>query len=179
MSLDPFRTPLATAATTDTGEAASRAMRGCILVGTDFSDAGRAALDWAIALARPLQARIVLAHVYDLPLVGLPDAAILVGAETASQLSDEAQRALDGEIARVRSGGVPVEGRLLQGDPRDILPSQGASSEAMLIVVGSHGRRGLARALMGSVAETLVRTSNVPVAVVRSHIDRRTRPRKA
>jgi nucleotide-binding universal stress UspA family protein len=53
----------------------------CIVVGTDFSDTARAALDWAIALARPLEARIVLAHVFDLPIVGLPDAAILVGPE--------------------------------------------------------------------------------------------------
>jgi nucleotide-binding universal stress UspA family protein len=140
----------------------------CILVGTDFSDTARAALDWAIALARPLGARIVLAHVFDLPIVGIPDGAFLVGAETAAQLSNDAQRALDAEIARVGPCGVPIEGRLLQGDPRDILPSQASSSSAMLLVVGSHGRRGFARAIMGSVAETVVRTSDVPVTVVRS-----------
>jgi nucleotide-binding universal stress UspA family protein len=142
----------------------------CILVGTDFSDTARAALEWAIALARPLEARIVLAHVFDLPIVGLPDAAILVGPETGSRLSNEAQRALDAEIARVQTGGVPIEGRLLQGDPRDILPSQASLSNAALVVVGSHGRHGVARALMGSVAETVVRTSSVPVAVVRGRI---------
>jgi nucleotide-binding universal stress UspA family protein len=141
----------------------------CILVGTDFSDTARRALDWATALARPLEARIVLAHVFDLPIVGLPDAAFLVGAETGSRLSNEAQRGLDAEIARVKSGGVPIEGRLLQGDPRDVLPLQGSSLSATLIVVGSHGRRGIARALLGSVAETVVRTSNVPVVVVPGH----------
>jgi nucleotide-binding universal stress UspA family protein len=139
----------------------------CILVGTDFGDAARDALSWAIALARPLGAHIVLVHAYELPLVGLPDAAILVSPETATRMSEEAQRALDSEVARVRGEGVPVEGRLLQGDPRDILPSLGSSTAAILVVVGSHGRRGLARALMGSVAEVVVRTSKVPVVVVR------------
>jgi nucleotide-binding universal stress UspA family protein len=140
----------------------------CILVGTDFSDTARVALDWAIALARPLEARIVLVYVFDLPIVGLPDAAFLVSPEEGARISNEAQRALDAEIARVTSCGVPVEGRLLQGDPRDVLPSQGASSDAAFIVVGSHGRRGIVRALVGSVAERIVRVSKVPVVVVPS-----------
>jgi nucleotide-binding universal stress UspA family protein len=170
MPLERPRKPPETAATTDTVALEVRAGRGCILVGTDFSETARAALDWAVAVAQSLGVRIVVAHVYDLPLVGLPDAAILVGAETASRLSVAAQKALDAEVARVQSGGVRVVGRLLQGDPRDILAAEGSSSDAMMIVVGSHGRRGIARALVGSVAETLVRTSRVPVAVVRSPV---------
>jgi nucleotide-binding universal stress UspA family protein len=140
---------------------------GVVLVGTDFSEPARAALDWAIELARPLGARILLAYVYDLPLAGLPDATLMVDAATAARMSDEAQKALDAEVARVRERGVPVECRLQQGDARELLPSMAVSKNAWLVVVGSHGRRGLARALMGSVAESVMRASTVPVAVFR------------
>ncbi|MGO9836769.1 MAG: universal stress protein [Polyangiaceae bacterium] len=137
-----------------------------ILVGADFSDTGRAALDWAIDLARPLGSRILVAHVYDLPIVGFPDASFIVDPTTAAHMSDDAQKGLDREIARVHDRGVPVEGSLHQGDARDVLPSLAVSSGAWLLVVGSHGRRGVARALLGSVAENIVRASSVPVAVV-------------
>jgi nucleotide-binding universal stress UspA family protein len=142
-------------------------LKGVILVGTDFTDLARAALDWAVDLASPLGARIVVAHVFDLPIVGFPDAALMVDAHTAARLSDDAQRALDAEIARVRDRGVAVDGVLKQGDPRDILPVLGTSLDAGLIVIASHGRRGLAHALLGSVAESVMRASKIPVTVVR------------
>ena len=142
-------------------------VKGVILVGTDFTDLARVALDWAVDLARPLGARIVVAHVFDLPIVGFPDAALMVDAHTAARLSDEAQRALDAEIARVRDRGVALDGALKQGDPRDILPALATNLDAGLIVIASHGRRGLAHALLGSVAESVMRASKVPVTVVR------------
>ncbi len=139
----------------------------CIVVGTDFSDTARAALDWAVAIAQPLETRVVVIHVFDLPIIGVPDGAILIGPEGASHLSDAAQSALDREVARVQSRGVPVEGHLLQGDPRVVVPSNAQALDATMVVVGSHGRRGVARFLMGSVAEGVVRASSVPVVVVR------------
>jgi nucleotide-binding universal stress UspA family protein len=138
-----------------------------ILVGTDFGDVSRAAADWAIDLARSLGARITLLHVFDLPIVGLLDASLIVDAKTAARLSDEAQAALDAEVARVKDRGVPVTGMLKQGDSRITIPAVAASEHAGMVVVGSHGRHGLSRALLGSVAETIVRTSEVPVVVVR------------
>jgi nucleotide-binding universal stress UspA family protein len=138
-----------------------------LVVGTDFSATGRAALDWGIDLARSLGARVVVTHAYDLPLVGLLDASLIVDAETAARLSDEAQKGLDAEVARVRDRGVKVEGLLRQGDPRVVLPEIAQATSAGLLVVGSHGRRGVARALLGSVAESVLRASAVPVAVVR------------
>jgi nucleotide-binding universal stress UspA family protein len=140
---------------------------GVILVGTDFSDVAREALDWAVDLARQLGARVVLAHVFDLPIVGFPDASFIVDPATAARMSDDAQRALDGEVARVGDRGVAVEGLLRQGDARDTLAALAGSIGADLIVVGSHGRRGIARALLGSVAENLARIStSTPVTVV-------------
>jgi nucleotide-binding universal stress UspA family protein len=138
-----------------------------IVVGTDFSGLAHGAVDWTVELARALGARVILAHVFDLPIVGFPDASLVVGPETAARMSDDAQKALNADVARVRERGVPVEGILRQGDAREVLPSLAATMGAGLLVVGSHGRRGIARALLGSVAESIVRTSTtVPVTVV-------------
>jgi nucleotide-binding universal stress UspA family protein len=137
-----------------------------ILVGTDFGEPARTALDWAIDLAKDLGAGIVLAHVFDLPIVGLPDAAILVGAQTAARLSDEAQSALDAEVRRVKDRGVDIKPALRQGDPRELVPVIAADVGARLVVVGSHGRRGVLRGLLGSVAEDIMRRSGVPVTIV-------------
>ncbi len=140
-----------------------------ILVASDFHEPASAALDWAIDLARPLAAQVIVAHVFDLPLVGLPDATLMVGPETAARLSDEAQAALDKELARVRDRGVAIDGVVRQGDPRDSIPALALSQPADLVVVGSHGRRGVMRALLGSVAEAILRRSTVPVVVVPHH----------
>jgi nucleotide-binding universal stress UspA family protein len=140
-----------------------------ILVGTDFSDLAHGAVDWAIELGRALGARVVVAHVFDLPIVGFPDASFVVGPEVAVRMLEDAQRRLDAEGARVRDRGVPVEAVLRQGDARDVLPALASSMNAGLLVVGSHGRRGIARALLGSVAEGVIRASaSVPVTVVQS-----------
>ncbi len=141
-----------------------------ILVATDFSEPARAALDWALDLAKALGARVVVGHVFDLPIVGLPDAAILVGPQTAARLSDEAQSALDAELARVKDRGVPLKGFLRQGDPREVVPALAVDTGAKLIVVGSHGRTGVLRGLLGSVAEDIMRRAHVPVTVLhRNH----------
>ncbi len=139
-----------------------------ILVATDFSPQARAAADWATALAGALGARVIVAHVYDLPIVGFPDGSLIVDAQTASRLSDEAQAALEAEVARMGASGVKVEGLLRQGDPREVIPSLAKASGAGLIAAGSHGRRGVARALLGSMAESLVRDSTIPVVVIRT-----------
>jgi nucleotide-binding universal stress UspA family protein len=139
-----------------------------ILVANDFSDTARIAADWAAAFARALGAKLVVVHVFEMPVVGVPDAAFIVDAKTAARLSEQAQRGLDSEVARLRELGADVEAGLLrQGDARDVIPKTAELAGAGLVVVGSHGRRGLSRALLGSVAESIVRSSNVPVVVVR------------
>ncbi len=137
-----------------------------ILVATDFGDASRAAFDWSLNLAKTLGARVILVHVFDLPIIGFPDASIVVGAERATRIANTAQAALEAESRRAESG-IPVEAWLRQGDPREAIPVLASVADAGLIVVGSHGRKGLARALLGSVAEAIVWASPVPVAVVR------------
>jgi nucleotide-binding universal stress UspA family protein len=141
-----------------------------IFVASDFSDTSRIAADWAADFARALGSKLVVVHAFDMPVVGVPDAAFIVDAKTAAQLSDQAQRALDSEVARLRDLGAEVQGVLRQGDARDVVPKAAETANAGLLVVGSHGRRGLSRALLGSVAESIVRGSKVPVVVVRKPV---------
>jgi nucleotide-binding universal stress UspA family protein len=142
-----------------------------ILAATDFSGTSHGAVDWAADLARSLGARLIVAHFFDLPLVGFPDGALLVSAQTAARMSNDAQASLDAELARLHRKQIPVEGVLRQGDPRTGIPELAVQSAARFVVVGSHGRTGLARAVLGSVAEAIVRSSTVPVAVVRAGHD--------
>ncbi|HEY1698040.1 MAG TPA: universal stress protein [Polyangiaceae bacterium] len=141
-----------------------------ILVATDFSEQSRAAVDWAVDLAKPLGAKVVVVHAYALPIVGILDASLMVDATTATRMSTEAQAALDAEVKRASGrgagGGVAIEGSLREGDAREVLPQAATDTKAGLLVVGSHGRRGLQRALLGSVAENVARSSPVPVVVV-------------
>jgi nucleotide-binding universal stress UspA family protein len=71
-------------------------------------------------------------------------------------------------VAKQKASGVPVEGMVRVGPPADEVQRAAEEVKADLIVVGTHGRRGLARAFLGSVAEIVVRTSTRPVVVVPS-----------
>lgn len=138
-----------------------------VLAATDFSETSRVAVDWAADLARSLGATLIIAHFFNLPILGFPDAALLTSATTATRMSNEAQASLDAELTRVQSKHVPVEGVLKQGDARTGVPELAVTSGARIVVLGSQGRTGLARAFLGSVAEAILRTSRVPVTVVR------------
>jgi nucleotide-binding universal stress UspA family protein len=137
-----------------------------IVVGTDFSEIADAALDQAIELARRLDAGIVIVHAYELPIYGFPDGALLATPEVAARLADHAQAGLDAVVRGRRNCGVPIQGHLRQGVPWEEILAAARTAKADLVVVGTHGRRGLAHALLGSVAERVVRAAGSPVLTV-------------
>jgi nucleotide-binding universal stress UspA family protein len=138
-----------------------------LLVPVDFSETSERALDYALELARRVGADVALVHVYQLPVWGFPDGAIVPAADLASQLSVGAQRSLDQCVERRAAPGASVRGFLREGVPWEEINELARALHADLIVIGTHGRRGIARALLGSVAETVVRTAEVPVLVIR------------
>lgn len=135
-----------------------------ILVATDFSEGSDDALDAAIAQAKRLGARLELLHVIEIaeqfpfgssPL-DLDFEALYAG--VGRELACRAERAI--------AAGVPCETRIAEGGAAIEIAERATEMGAALIVVGTHGRTGLARALLGSVAERVVRRAPCPVLTV-------------
>jgi len=129
-----------------------------IVVGVDFSEDGNKAVDYALELAKRLHAEVVLTHVHD---VSPSDWAV-----STSPGSPSAE--LSALLQRVRAAGHEnVSELLINGHAVDGLCRAGDRVEATMVVVGSHGRTGIKRFLLGSVAELVVRHSPRDVLVVR------------
>jgi len=138
-----------------------------ILVATDFSETSDRALDYAIDLASRIGASVVVLHAYELPIVGFPDGAFIASADVATRMASAAQNGLDACVAARIARGVELKKVLKQDAPWDAVNAVAKELGIDLVVVGTHGRRGLAHALLGSVAEKIIRTSTVPVLTVR------------
>jgi nucleotide-binding universal stress UspA family protein len=136
-----------------------------IVVGIDDSEPSGAAIEAVFDL--PAEDRQQLAF-YSVAL----GADIFTGlADTYAanlELRQQAQRVVDRALASARARGVTAEGRVVDGRPAELLIAAAQERQADLIVLGSHGRRGLERFFLGSVAEGVVRTAPVPVLVVRT-----------
>jgi nucleotide-binding universal stress UspA family protein len=137
-----------------------------ILVPTDFGEGSAAALTYAVELARALGAQIVLLHTYEIPVVGFPDGTLIATADLTSRMLDGAQEGLRGIEQRLADAGVKLGSLVKQGEAWRTILETADEVAAGLIVMGTHGRRGLPRALLGSVAEKVVRMSSCPVLTV-------------
>ena len=141
-----------------------------ILVPIDFSETAEYALDYAIALARPLKSRIHVLNVIGIPELGVPELGVAVASVTFAPIVQEHQLALDRLIDRYR-GDVPFgEVMLRTGDAHSVILTMAQLVEADLIVMGTHGRRGISHLLLGSLAEIVVRTAHCPVLTVRKKV---------
>ncbi|HEY0481647.1 MAG TPA: universal stress protein [Kofleriaceae bacterium] len=137
-----------------------------ILVPTDLSEGAEQALDYACELARTLGAQIHLLNVVGIPALGVPELGVALTATMIDQLVTENQAALD-EIARTRCSAPLGKVLIKAGDARDMITQTAKELGADLIVMGTHGRRGLSRALLGSVTEAVVRSAPCAVLTVR------------
>ena len=137
-----------------------------IVVGTDFSDIAERAVDQAVDLAAQLGGKVTLVHAYELPMYSYPDGVVVSSSDAAQQVTTIATQRLASSVEQRKERGVRIESVLRMGPPWDELNSVAAEEVADLIVVGTHGRRGFSRILLGSVAERLVKTAVRPVLVV-------------
>ena len=137
-----------------------------VLVPLDFEEPSQEALDVALALALVFDAKLTVFHAWDLPVysyAGLsylpPDVAAVV------------EEAADTSLARVMALAIKslprAQSVLVRGSPAVEILDAAGRLKADLIVMGTHGRRGVSRMLLGSVAEKVVRSSPVPVLTIR------------
>jgi nucleotide-binding universal stress UspA family protein len=134
-----------------------------ILVPTDFSAHSYAAMQFACALARPLNARITVLHVTDTKPASKPNRK-----KSESKSKDTAVDLLE-QLKHVTPGGSGVEFEhiVLHGDPSTRIAEFADERGFDFVVVGTHGRSGIKRALIGSVAEQVVRNCQAPVVCVK------------
>lgn len=137
-----------------------------ILVPTDFGACSEAAIDQAIDYARVFGAELVLMHAFEIPIMGFPDGALVATAELTTRIMEGAQAGMDRQLANRKTSGITMRGIIKQGDPWHMVNETVAEVGAGLVIMGTHGRTGLSRALIGSTAEKVVRTANVPVLTV-------------
>jgi nucleotide-binding universal stress UspA family protein len=137
-----------------------------LLVPVDFTETSDRALDYAVELARKFDAAVTVLHAYQIPVYGFPDGAYITAAELASQISNAAQQRLDALIDARKTAGVQMDAILRDGVAWEEINDLAREIHADLIIIGTHGRRGLARALLGSVAENVIRTSTLPILVI-------------
>ncbi len=138
----------------------------------DFSKASRAALHEAAALARRLGAELTLAHIHERPPLSTRD--IL----SAARLLEPAAEQLHDKLDAWRSDAErivkrPVRVALFSGSPAAELVRFARANGLDAIVLGTHGRTGLSRVILGSVADHVIRGAHCPVIVVRADMGAR------
>lgn len=138
-----------------------------ILVPIDFDETSEYALDRALALSQKLGAKVTVVHVYNLPVYNFPDGSYIPTAEVAESVRIGAQRELDAFLEKRRVSGAALDGVLREGRAVDEICAAAKEIQADLIVMGTHGRGLLGRAVLGSVAQGVLRESPIPVLTVR------------
>jgi len=133
-----------------------------ILYPTDFSTTGQTALEMATSLARDRGATLVIMHVEEPPMA-YGGGELYYGIDEPNR--EELKRMLSEVLPSDPS--VPCEHRLMIGSPARAIIELAEREEVELIVMATHGRTGLLRVLMGSVAEEVVRKAKCPVLTVK------------
>jgi nucleotide-binding universal stress UspA family protein len=140
-----------------------------ILHPTDFSRASGAAFLKAVALAKESRAQLLLVHVMLPPTPFIGDG--YVSPKTYEDLEAAARRSAQRELAKVAARAQKAKARvkavLLEGVPYDRIARAARSKRADLIVMGTHGRSGLSKFFLGSVAERVIALAPCPVLTVR------------
>jgi nucleotide-binding universal stress UspA family protein len=139
-----------------------------ILHPSDFSPASRAAFAKAIELAKQNRAQVTIAHVLA-PIVPIADGYIAPQTYTQMEAASRTygKRHLDALVAKAKRAGVRARGLLLDGVTSDRIVRAAKARRADVIVMGTHGRTGLARFFLGSVASRVVGQASCPVLTVR------------
>lgn len=140
-----------------------------ILVATDFSEYSRRAMEYALSLAERMNASVDVLHVWEPPRHLETESLVMMPGDPEASLEAlglaQASRLLNAWSERYQSSSVPLQVRLERGPTADTI-LRFANHGYDLVVMGTHGRTGLARLLMGSVAQKVVARATCPVLTV-------------
>ena len=143
------------------------ATKRCIIHPTDFSPAADPAFVKALEVAKNDGAELVLVHVLE-SVAALSDEAYLARRLEVRETSEAvARKGFDLLLARAKEAGVPATDVLVDGWPPDQISEVARERGAGLIVMGTHGRTGMRKLLIGSVAERVIALAPCPVLTVR------------
>ena len=134
-----------------------------ILVPHDFGTGSDHALAYAVDLAKALGAEVTVMHVFEIPMVGFPDGTLVATPELVSRILEGVNVGLKKAVELHAGAGVAMQSLVKQGPTWQTILETATERQVDLIVMGTHGRHGLPRALLGSVAEKVVRTAHCPV----------------
>ena len=133
-----------------------------ILFPTDFSESSDAAMRYATVLARDTGAELIIAYVHEpAAAYAAGDMVVDVGMAAEDRLLEQLETVTPADLD------VPHRYQLMHGDPIGEIVRLADEEQVDMIVMGTHGRTGLTRLLMGSVAEAVVRRANCPVLTVK------------
>jgi universal stress protein A len=139
-----------------------------ILIPVDYSEPSRRALKLALTLGD--EAKLVVVHAWDRPAI-VSDEMVVHKDGARRSLSELIRENAEQEMSEFLAGvpeaaGKALEHRLLNGDPVSVILEEAAKPGYDVLVVGTHGRTGMTKLLLGSVTEKLIRLSPIPVLTV-------------
>jgi nucleotide-binding universal stress UspA family protein len=136
-----------------------------VVVATDFSEQSQLALEYARVFAKRFGANLRVLHVVEIPVVLSAEVPLPDVSQLADRAVANAQEKIGTALARLEE--TNVIGQVLVGQPAETIVQYASDHAADLIVMGTHGRRGLAHFLVGSVAERVIRDAPCPVFTVK------------
>jgi nucleotide-binding universal stress UspA family protein len=141
-----------------------------ILIPTDFSELSKEAIDVGITLARALPARIILMHSINMP----DDLDELSAAynEYYAYVRDQASGGLEELAKEIEANDIEAKMELVWGIPHEEIVRVAQEEEVDMIVMGTHGRKGWDRLVMGSQAEQVVRNAPCPVITLKGALQK-------
>jgi nucleotide-binding universal stress UspA family protein len=142
-------------------------MYGTNLVPTDGSAGASAALDEAVALAEQFDATVHSLYVVDVTAIDAETGVV----DLAESLERTGEQVTETAVTRAEDAGVEATGTVVTGTPHRAILEYVDDHDVDLVVMGTHGRTGLERYLLGSVTEKVVRTADVPVLTIRAGED--------
>jgi nucleotide-binding universal stress UspA family protein len=143
-----------------------------VLYATDFSPASSPAFRAAVDAARTRRTSLIIAHAVALPVPPLEDGLATGRSYDAllKSIEREATARLARLVRRARASGVPARALVLQGVPFEALTRAARRHRAQLVVLGTHGRTGFRRLMLGSVAARVIALAPCPVLTVRAGV---------